>query len=47
MIIYSDTSWPLWARIAIAVFSVGLLGVLIWGTTSISGGAEAGVGPRR
>jgi plastocyanin domain-containing protein len=30
MIIYSDTSWPLWARIAIAVFSVGLLGVLIW-----------------
>jgi hypothetical protein len=30
VIIYSDSSWPLWARIAITVFSVGLFGVLAW-----------------
>jgi len=30
VVIYSDSSWPLWARIAVAVSAVGLLGVLVW-----------------
>jgi hypothetical protein len=30
VIIYSDTGWPLWARAAVAVFALGLLGVFIW-----------------
>lgn len=30
MIIYTDNSWPLWARVAIAAFAVALLAVLSW-----------------
>lgn len=30
MIIYTDGGWPLWLRALIALFSVGLVGVLGW-----------------
>jgi membrane protein implicated in regulation of membrane protease activity len=30
VIIYSDDSWPLWIRIAIAAIAVTLLAVLTW-----------------
>jgi hypothetical protein len=30
VIIYTDSSWPLWLRVLIAVFAVALLTVLVW-----------------
>jgi hypothetical protein len=30
VIIYSDGSWPLWARASIAVFAAGLVAVMAW-----------------
>ncbi len=30
MVIYTDGAWPLWLRVLVTVFALGLFGALAW-----------------